>query len=115
MPIATSPGSAIGAASVPWPRGGSKDRPIGVHARGALRSYKTHIADEGGSFLAEFLAIHQSDATLLGCVLRRLASRVSLGSSERAAGVGVVQSDDLLLSQRPFGGLAALPEKRDEA
>jgi hypothetical protein len=64
--------------------------------------------------LAEFLAIHQSDATLLGCVLRRFAGRVSLGSSERAAGVGFFQSDDLLLRKRPLGGQAALPEKLAE-
>ena len=64
--------------------------------------------------MAEFLAIHQSDATLLGCVLRRLAGRVSLGSSERAAGVGFFQSDDLLLRKRPLGGQAALPEKLAE-
>jgi hypothetical protein len=64
--------------------------------------------------LAEFLAIHQSDATLLGCVLRRLAGRVSLGSAERAAGVGFFQSDDLLLRKRPLGGQAALPEKLAE-
>src|SRR5438067_854017 len=114
MPIATSPGSAISGASVPWPRGGSKDPPIGARTRGALRSYKTHIANQGGLFLAEFLAIHQSDATLLGCVLRRLAGRVSLGSSERAAGVGFFQSDDLLLRKRPLGGQAALPEKLAE-
>jgi glutamine amidotransferase len=64
--------------------------------------------------LAEFLAIHQSDASLLGCLLRRLAGRVSLGHSERAAGVGFFQSDDLLLRKRPLGGQAALPEKLAE-
>ena len=61
--------------------------------------------------MAEFLATHQSDATLLGCVLRRLSGRVSLGSAERAAGVGFFQSDDLLLRKRPLGGQAVLPEK----
>jgi hypothetical protein len=61
--------------------------------------------------LAEFLAVHQSDASLLGCLLRRLAGKVSLGASERAAGVGFFQSDDLLLRKRPLGGHAALPEK----
>src|SRR6266853_1510913 len=67
---------------------------------------------QGGQFrLAEFLAIHQSDASLLGCLLRRLAGRVSLGDSERAAGVGFFQSDDLLLRKRPLGGQPALPEK----
>src|SRR3981189_3639817 len=66
---------------------------------------------QGGQFrLAEFLAIHQSDASLLGCLLRRLAGSVSLGDSERAAGVGFFQSDDLLLRKRPLGGQAALPE-----
>jgi hypothetical protein len=61
--------------------------------------------------LAEFLSIHLSDASLLGCVLRRLAGRVSLGDSERAAGVGFFQSDDVLLRKRPLGGQAAIPEK----
>src|ERR687888_338487 len=96
MPIATSPSSAISAASVPWAQGGSKEPPIGARARGALRSYKTHIADWGGF------------------VLRRLAGRVSLGSEERAAGVGFFQSDDLLLRKRPLGGQSALPEKLAE-
>jgi hypothetical protein len=64
--------------------------------------------------LAEFLSIHVSDASLLGCVLRRFASRVSLGDSERAAGVGFFQSDDLLLRKRPLGGQPALPEKLAE-
>ena len=64
--------------------------------------------------MAEFLAIHQSDATLLGCVLRRLAGRVSLGSAQRAAGVGFFQSDDLLLRKRPLGGQSVLPEKLAE-
>ena len=64
--------------------------------------------------MAEFLAIHQSDATLLGCILRRFAGRVSLGSSDRAAGVGFFQSDDVLLRKRPLGGQPALPEKLAE-
>ena len=64
--------------------------------------------------MAEFLAIHQSDASLLGCVLRRLAGRVSLGSEERAAGVGFFQSDDVLLRKRPLLGLPALPDKLAE-
>ena len=64
--------------------------------------------------MAEFLAIHQSDASLLGCLLRRLAGRVSLGDSERAAGVGFFQSDDVLLRKRPLGGQAAIPEKLAE-
>ena len=64
--------------------------------------------------MAEFLAIHQSDASLLGCLLRRLAGKVSLGDAERAAGVGFFQSDDLLLRKRPLGGQPALPEKLAE-
>jgi len=64
--------------------------------------------------LAEFLAIHQSDAALLGCVLRRLAGKVSLGNAERAAGVGFFQSDDVLVRKRPLGGVPALPEKLAE-
>ncbi len=64
--------------------------------------------------MAEFLAIHQSDAALLGCVLRRFAGRISLGASERAAGVGFFQSDDVLLRKRPLGGQPALPEKLAE-
>ncbi len=64
--------------------------------------------------MAEFLAIHQSDASLLGCLLRRLAVKVSLGDAERAAGVGFFQSDDLLLRKRPLGGQPALPEKLAE-
>jgi hypothetical protein len=66
-----------------------------------------------GRSLAEFLAIHQSDATLLGCVLRRLAGKVSLGAAERATGVGFFQSDDVLLRKRPLTG-PALPEKLAE-
>jgi glutamine amidotransferase len=64
--------------------------------------------------LAEFLAIHQSDAALLGCVLRRVAGKISLGASERAAGVGFFQSDDVLLRKRPLGGQPALPERLAE-
>jgi hypothetical protein len=52
--------------------------------------------------LAEFLAIHQSDASLLGCVLRKLSGKVSLGPQEPAAGVGFFQSDDVLLRKRPL-------------
>jgi hypothetical protein len=54
--------------------------------------------------LAEFLAIHQSDASLLGCVLRKLSGKVSLGAREPAAGVGFFQSDDVLLRKRPLSG-----------
>lgn len=51
--------------------------------------------------MAEFFAIHQSDASLLGCVLRRVSGKVSLGAPESAAGVGFFQSDDVLLRKRP--------------
>ncbi len=64
--------------------------------------------------MAEFLAIHQSDASLLGCVLRRLAGKVSLGPPEGAAGVGFFQSDDVLLRKRPLSGQQPLPEKLAE-
>jgi hypothetical protein len=63
--------------------------------------------------LAEFLAVHQSDASLLGCLLRRLAGRVSLGEAA-AGGVGYFQSDDVLLRKRPLGGQLALPERLAE-
>ena len=62
--------------------------------------------------MAEFLAIHQTDASLLGCVLRKLAGTVSLGAST-AAGVGFFQSDDVLLRKRPLAG-PALPERLAE-
>jgi hypothetical protein len=55
--------------------------------------------------LAEFLAIHQSDASLLGCVLRKLAGAISLGGAQPAAGVGFFQSDDVLLRKRPLNGV----------
>jgi glutamine amidotransferase len=64
--------------------------------------------------VAEFLAIHQSDASLLACVLRRLAGKVSLGPVEPAAGVGFFQSDDVLLRKRPLAGLPPQPEKLAE-
>ena len=63
--------------------------------------------------MAEFLAIHQTDASLLGCLLRRFAGKVSLGGAEPAAGVGFFQSDDVLLRKRPLGGLP-MPEKLAE-
>src|SRR5205823_3289729 len=111
MPIAISSGSAIRPASLPccW-RGSKIDHwrsPDGC----ATILQDPHCSHGRVLVLAEFLAIHQSDATLLGCVLRRLAGKVSLGSSERAAGVGFFQSDDLLLRKRPLGGQPALPEK----
>jgi glutamine amidotransferase len=64
--------------------------------------------------LAEFLAIHQSDASLLGCLLRRLAGKVSLGPSQPTAGVGFFQSDDVLLRKRPSAGQQPLPERLAE-
>jgi glutamine amidotransferase len=64
--------------------------------------------------LAEFVAIHQSDASLLGCVLRRLAGKVSLGGPLPAAGVGFFQSDDLLVRKRPLSAPQPLPEKLAE-
>ena len=69
---------------------------------------------DGGFDVAEFLAIHQSDASLLGCILRRLAGKVSLGSVERATGVGFFQSDDVLVRKRPSAGKEALAEKLAE-
>lgn len=63
--------------------------------------------------MAEFFAIHQSDASLLGCVLRRVSGKVSLGPAQTAAGVGFFQSDDLLLRKRPLAG-EPLPEKLAE-
>ncbi len=64
--------------------------------------------------MAEFLAIHQSDGSLLGCTLRRLAGKVSLGGKEPAAGVGFFQSDDVLLRKRPLAGKVPAPEKLAE-
>jgi hypothetical protein len=61
--------------------------------------------------VAEFLAIHQTDASLLGCLLRRLAGKVSLGPAELAAGVGFFQSDDVLLRKRPLAGQQPAAEK----
>lgn len=64
--------------------------------------------------MAEFLAIHQSDASLLACTLRRLAGKVSLGGPEPAAGVGFFQSDDVLLRKRPLSGQKPDPSKLAE-
>ena len=64
--------------------------------------------------MAEFLAIHQSDASLLGCLLRRLAGKVTLGPPEPTAGVGFFQSDDVLLRKRPSASGSPLPEKLAE-
>lgn len=57
-----------------------------------------------GESLAEFLALHETDANLLGCLLRRLSGRLSLGPVEPAAGVGFFESDDVLLRKRPLAG-----------
>src|SRR5712691_10265080 len=64
--------------------------------------------------VAEFLAIHQTDASLLPCLLRRLMGRASLGPGETAAGVGYFQSDDVLVRKRPLGGDQLVPEKLAE-
>ena len=62
--------------------------------------------------MAGFLAIHQTDASLLGCVLRQLTGKVLLGESgDVAAGVGFTQSDDFLLRKRPLQGQPAAPER----
>jgi hypothetical protein len=50
----------------------------------------------------EFLAIHQSDASMLSCALQARAARLVLGDGEPAAGVGFFQSDDVLLRKRPL-------------
>ena len=55
--------------------------------------------------MAEFLALHQTDASLLGCLLRRLSGRVTLGPVQPAAGVGFFESDDVLVRKRPLAGL----------
>ena len=60
-------------------------------------------AAPGGS-LPQFLALHQTDASLMGCLLRRLSGKVSLGQVEPAAGVGFFESDDVLLRKRPLSG-----------
>jgi hypothetical protein len=52
--------------------------------------------------VAEFISIHQTDASLLPCLLRRLKGTVSLGPPEAAAGVGYFQSDDVLVRKRPL-------------
>lgn len=62
--------------------------------------------------MAEFLAIHQTDASLLGCLLRQLAGKVPLGEpGEAAAGVGSTHVDDFLLRKRPLQGQQAMPER----
>ena len=54
--------------------------------------------------MAEFLAIHHTDASLLPCLLRRLKGRATLGPTESAAGLGFFQSDDVLVRKRPVVG-----------
>src|SRR5256885_6273109 len=58
--------------------------------------------------VAEFLAIHHTEASLLPCLLRRLKGRVTLGPTENAAGLGFFQSDDVLVRKRPMRGVATL-------
>lgn len=58
--------------------------------------------------MAEFLAIHHTDATLLPCLLRRLRGRTTLGPNESAAGLGFFQSDDVLVRKRPVVGTPTL-------
>ncbi|TMA17182.1 MAG: hypothetical protein E6J85_17270, partial [Deltaproteobacteria bacterium] len=54
--------------------------------------------------MADFLAIHHTDASLLPCLLRRLKGRATLGPPENAAGLGFFQSDDVLVRKRPVAG-----------
>jgi hypothetical protein len=58
--------------------------------------------------VAEFLAIHHTDASLLPCLLRRLKGRTTLGEMESAAGLGFFQSDDVLVRKRPLASLPTL-------
>ena len=65
--------------------------------------------------MPEFLAIHTSDAQLLGCALRTAAARVQLAHGSPAAGVGFFQSDDVLMRKRPLGAnQPAVPEQLAE-
>ena len=52
--------------------------------------------------MAEFICIHETDASLLPCVLRKLKGSLSLGPPETAAGVGYFQNDDVLVRKRPL-------------
>jgi glutamine amidotransferase len=61
--------------------------------------------------VAEFLAIHQTDASLLSCLLRRLKGRVALEPAESAVGIGYFQSDDVLVRKRPHAGQTPVLEK----
>ena len=58
--------------------------------------------------MAEFLAIHHTDASLLPCLFRRLRGRATLGPPESAAGLGFFQSDDVLVRKRPVVGTPTL-------
>src|SRR5436190_23186419 len=58
--------------------------------------------------VADFLAIHHTDASLLPCLLRRLKGRTTLGPTESAAGLGFFQSDDVLVRKRPVAGIPTL-------
>src|SRR5438105_4973903 len=58
--------------------------------------------------VAEFLAIHHTDASLLPCLLRHLKGRATLGATESAAGLGFFQSDDVLVRKRPVAGAPTL-------
>ena len=51
--------------------------------------------------MAEFIASSVSDSALLGCVLRRLGSKLTLGEGETAQGVGFFQNDDVLVRKHP--------------
>jgi hypothetical protein len=58
--------------------------------------------------VAEFLAIHHTDASMLPCLLRHLKGRATLGQLENTAGLGFFQSDDVLVRKRPVASLPSL-------
>src|SRR5256885_9746428 len=58
--------------------------------------------------VADFLAIHHTDASLLPCLLRRFGGRATGGPPESAAGLGFFQSDDVLVRKRPVAGTPTL-------
>src|SRR5437868_10251192 len=72
---------------------------LGGEVRYARRSHKLCGRERE---VAEFISIHQTDASLLPCLLRKLKGTVSLGPPESAAGVGYFQSDDVLVRKRPL-------------
>ena len=74
----------------------------GIVGRGALRSQRPQVARGRVREVAEFICIHETDASLLPCLLRRLKGTVALGPPEVAAGVGYFQSDDVLVRKRPL-------------